>query len=240
MKNCISIASANNNLINYLGIELTQQLIAHKVEKNDLSLFKTILEKSSNILVIDDNFQSGVDSELAKLVLINPRLIIIYLSSVNSEIQRINFLKIGIERVIPKPVNNIEVMAHIEAVIKSIERNLVATSDNLDYVKQLDKNAWILVRKGCKLIAPNQVSVDLRLREYKLLNQLFLSPGEVICKNQLVEDIIGKNIYNSYEKLNKIISELRKKILANVNLALPIKTIHTIGYAFNSEAVIDG
>jgi DNA-binding response OmpR family regulator len=67
-----------------------------------------------------------------------------------------------------------------------------------------------------------------------------LFPGEVICKNQLVEDIIGKNIYNSYEKLNKIISELRKKILANVNLALPIKTIHTIGYAFNSEAVIDG
>jgi DNA-binding response OmpR family regulator len=131
-------------------------------------------------------------------------------------------------------------MAHIEAAIKSSRLNLVAKTDNLDYVKKLDQNTWILVTKGWKLIAPNQVSVDLTLREYKLLNQLFLSPGEVICKNHLVEDIIGKNIYNSYEKLNKIISELRKKILANVNLALPIKTIHTIGYAFNSEAVIDG
>jgi DNA-binding response OmpR family regulator len=76
------------------------------------------------------------------------------------------------------------------------------------------------------------------IREYKFLTQLFLSPNEIVCKTKLVELVIGKNIYNSDYKLNKVIAELRKKVLVNLYLQLPVKTIHTVGYAFDSEAVI--
>jgi DNA-binding response OmpR family regulator len=124
------------------------------------------------------------------------------------------------------------VLANIEAVIKLSKYKIEQNQDHLD------DNVWKLVRKGWKLIAPNQALVDLTVKEYTLLEQLFLNPGEPVLKNHLAEKVIGKNIYNANEKLNKLIAELRKKILVNLNLQLPVKTIHTVGYAFDSEAVI--
>ena len=78
METNVSIATRNNNLINYLEIELTQQRIAYKIEKDDLSLFKSVLKRDIDILVMDDNFRNGDENEVAKFLLINPRLIIIY------------------------------------------------------------------------------------------------------------------------------------------------------------------
>ncbi len=62
-----------------------------------------------------------------------------------------------------------------------------------------------------------------------------MNPGEQVLKNHLAEKAIGKNIYNANEKLNKLIAELRKKVLVNLKLRLPVKTIHRVGYAFDLE-----
>lgn len=232
MQKKITIASVNKYLIEYLGNELTHHPIVFRVEKNNLSLFTNILKDRPDILIIDDNFPNKDEQWLAKFLLINPDLIIVYLSSDSTENQRIQLLRTGVERVINKPVNNLEVLANIEAVIKLRTYKILQNQDHLD------GNVWKIVRKGWKLIAPNQASVDLTVKEYTLLEQLFLNPGEPVLKNHLAEKAIGKNIYNANEKLNKLIAELRKKILVNLKLRLPVKTIHTVGYAFDSEAVI--
>jgi DNA-binding response OmpR family regulator len=232
MQKKITMASVNKDLIEYLENELTHYPIVFRVEKNNLSLFKNILKDRPDILIIDDNFPNKDEQWLAKFLLINPDLIIIYLSSDSTENQIIQLLRTGVERVINKPVNNLEVLANIEAVIKLRTYKILQNQDHLD------GHVWKLVRKGWKLIAPNQVSVDLTIKEYTLLEQLFLNPGEPVLKNHLAEKAIGKNIYNANEKLNKLIAELRKKILVNLKLRLPVKTIHTVGYAFDSEAVI--
>lgn len=231
MKNKVTIASKNKELIDFLNFKLVSSSIACNVEEDSLSLFSTILTDCPDILVMDDDFQSNNQFQFAKFLLINPVLIIIYLISDSTENQRIRFLNEGVERIIIKPVNNAEVFANIEAVINLIKHK-VQNEHNLD------QNCWILIRKGWKLLAPNKNSMGLMIREYKFLTQLFLSPNEIVCKTKLAELVIGKNIYNSDHKLNKVIAELRKKVLVNLNLQLPVKTIHTVGYAFDSEAVI--
>jgi DNA-binding response OmpR family regulator len=109
---------------------------------------------------MDDNFLNEDEQGLAKFLLINSGLIIIYLSSDTAENQRIQLLKTGVDRVINKPVNNLEVLANIEVVIKLSTYQVAQNQDHLG------DNVWKLVRKGWKLIAPNQASVDLTFKEY--------------------------------------------------------------------------
>jgi DNA-binding response OmpR family regulator len=231
METKVTIASKNEELIDFLSFKFLSSGIACNVEEDSLSLFSTILNYCPDILIMDDNFQTNDQFYIAKFLLISPNLIIIYLLSESTENQRIRLLNEGVERIIIKPVSNAEVFANIETAINLIKHK-VQNEHNLD------QNCWILFRKGWKLLAPNKNSMELMIREYKFLTQLFLSPNEIVCKTKLVELVIGKNIYNSDYKLNKVIAELRKKVLVNLYLQLPVKTIHTVGYAFDSEAVI--
>lgn len=231
METKVTIASTNKELMDFLSFKFLSSGISCNVEEDSLSLFSTILTDCPDILVMDDNFHTNDQFHIAKFLLINPNLIIIYLLSDSTENQRIRLLNEGVERIIIKPVNNVEVFANIDKVI-----NLSKYKVQKEY--NLDENCWILIKKGWKLSAPNKNSMGLMIREYKLLTQLFLSPNEIVCKTKLAELVIGKNIYNSDYKLNKVIAELRKKVLVNLNLQLPVKTIHTVGYAFDSEAVI--
>jgi DNA-binding response OmpR family regulator len=89
-----------------------------------------------------------------------------------------------------------------------------------------------------QLIAPNNQAASLTAREYYFLRCLFEQPGELVNKTYLAEKVIGLGVYSAHEKLNKVITLLKKKIVHQLAIPLPIKTVHTLGYAFHADVAL--
>ena len=89
-----------------------------------------------------------------------------------------------------------------------------------------------------KLIAPNNRATSLTAREYYFLHCLFEQHGELVNKTYLAEKVIALGIYSAHEKLNKVITLLKKKIVHQLAIPLPIKTFHTQGYALHNDVAL--
>lgn len=91
----------------------------------------------------------------------------------------------------------------------------------------MDAKNWIL-------ISPNKKELPLTDREYRLLHILISAHGETVTKSEIVNQIIGKHVYNGNERLDLMLARLRKKALTIIEEDLPIKTAHSVGYAFTA------
>ena len=64
--------------------------------------------------------------------------------------------------------------------------------------------------------------------------------GETINKHYIAEKILGKYNQNGSRRMNLMMGRLRKKVLRVSKFELPIKTVHSIGYALSGIVIIEG
>jgi DNA-binding response OmpR family regulator len=70
------------------------------------------------------------------------------------------------------------------------------------------------------------------------MNCLIRAQGTVVSKQELISQILGPRAQNGSERLNLLVTRLRKKAGEGLSDPLPLKTAHQIGYAFTAPARI--
>jgi DNA-binding response OmpR family regulator len=60
--------------------------------------------------------------------------------------------------------------------------------------------------------------------------------GQGVTKQDLTDQIFGPRAQNGSERLNLLVTRLRKKASAALTEPLPLKTLHQIGYTFTAVA----
>ncbi|MBC5738187.1 response regulator transcription factor [Lawsonibacter faecis] len=153
---------------------------------------------------------------------------IIVLSAKAGLESRVNVLKLGADDFIPKPFDNAEVLARVEAQLRRYkqfsrpdgEGKSVYTCGNL----VLDRES-VTVTAGGK---PVQVTA----REFEILSLLMAHPKKVYTREQLYEQVWGGEFFGDDNTVNVHISNLRAK-LAKASDAEYIKTVWGIGFKMN-------
>jgi DNA-binding response OmpR family regulator len=136
-----------------------------------------------------------------------------------------------------KPVNLAELVANIDAVAKRLV--LSANRPILELPRPaLDHNTsqWHLNLQSWLLASPSGQTMQLTAREFALLHRLIKVQGQAVPKKELADEIFGQRIANAADRLNVLITRLRKKADVQLSDSLPIKTAHQIGYAFTAPA----
>ena len=136
---------------------------------------------------------------------------------------RVNVLRLGADDFIPKPFDNAEVLARVEAQLRrykqfsSADGNTVLTHGDL----KLD-------REGVSVTIGDE-PVALTARELEILKLLMEHPKKVFTRAQLYEQVWGGEYFGDDNTVNVHISNLRAK-LAKLSPAEYIKTVWGIGF----------
>ena len=204
---------------------------------DDHSLFRGMVNEEIDLLVID-HVSTDIDvKDIARYLVLNPELIIICIVDQDFDnARKVLYLDVGVDRILVNPVPSDFLRANIMASTRTCE---LCSDEPIRDLELNNEGVWILSVNGWELKAPSGKSLQLTAREFQLLNILALKPGETINKHFLAEKLLGEYNQNGGRKMTLLVARLRKKVIDNLGCALPITTVHSIGYACVSAMKIE-
>lgn len=153
---------------------------------------------------------------------------IIVLSAKAGLEDRVNVLRLGADDFIPKPFDNDEVLARVEAQLRRYKQFSAPGGGQVLRCGDLE-----LDREGIRVTAGGK-EIPLTAREFEILSLLMSHPRKVFTREQLYESAWGGEYMGDDNTVNVHISNLRSK-LSKVSDREYIKTVWGIGFKMNVE-----
>lgn len=184
---------------------------------------EVILNRDFLLIILDVNLPDGSGFELCKQIRASGETPVIFLTVCDDEVNTIMGLDLGADDYIAKPFRVRELISRINSVLRR-------------YNRQPGRKTEILI--GDIRINPDEAKVYknnqeiwLTALEYKLMLTLARHKGQVLTRNQLLEetwDLAGDFV--SDNTLTVYIKRLREKIEDDPRKPQIIKTVRGLGY----------
>ena len=183
-----------------------------------------IIEDQPDLVILDIMMpKMNVYKVCAKVREIGVTTPIIMLTAKSGEYDVEEGLDTGANDYLRKPFSTVELLARIRKLLKTGEH----TKTLLEFQElKIDLNA--------RKVTSKNLEIELTKQELDLLAFLVMNSGNIVTKNELLEEI-WEIIYPVEEDVNKVevyIGYLRKK-LKPFNLDNHIKTVRGFGYRWN-------
>ena len=136
---------------------------------------------------------------------------------------RVNVLRLGADDFIPKPFDNAEVLARVEAQLRRVQK-FSAPPERRQFVC----GDLVLDREEFSVTAGGE-PVVLTAREFEILALLMEYPKRVFTREQIYQHVWGEEYFGDDNTVNVHISNLRAK-LGRVSDREYIKTVWGIGF----------
>lgn len=153
---------------------------------------------------------------------------IIMLTAKGQEIDRVVGLEIGADDYVTKPFSPRELQARVKAVLRRMETEPDDKSENLYRSGGLEVN---FRQYECR---KNGNLVGLTTHEFELLKYLIRNKGQVINRDELLNEVWGKDVFVTPHTVDTHMANLRKKIEDDPSSPRFIKSIRGVGYKFIS------
>lgn len=150
---------------------------------------------------------------------------ILFLSAKSEEVDVVLGLELGADDFLRKPFGKHELLARVRAVLRRNEES--PTREIIEF------GPWRIHPK--RLIAQRgDTEVELTVREVKVLVLLSNRRGEVVTRDELLNECWGLEYFPESRTLDQHILNLRKKIEADPSRPTLIETVRGAGYRFPS------
>ncbi|QIW16127.1 DNA-binding response regulator [Pasteurellaceae bacterium RH1A] len=165
---------------------------------------------------------------------------VLMLSARDDEIDRVLGLELGADDYLPKPFNDRELVARIKAILRRTASTKSPLLDGLDSSSG-DKDNKQLQFGGVELHSGRQQATyqgkDLELTgtEFALLQMLIRNPGQILSRELLSLEILGKRLTPYDRAIDMHISNLRKKLPERDDNLPWFKTLRGRGYLLVTE-----
>jgi two-component system, OmpR family, phosphate regulon response regulator PhoB len=155
------------------------------------------------------------------------QLPIIMLTARGEETERVRGLATGADDYIVKPFSVPELLARIRALLRRTKPEQVAGVLSAGDI-ELDREKKRVTRAGR--------DVPLGPTEFRLLEFLMENPGRVFSREQLLDQVWGRDVYIDERTVDVHVGRLRKA-LNRGRATDPIRTVRGAGYALNDRFV---
>jgi two-component system alkaline phosphatase synthesis response regulator PhoP len=149
---------------------------------------------------------------------------IIMLTAKGEQIDKVIGLKTGADDYITKPFDILELTARIEAIFRRIGKQTNFNSELKIRDLEIDFLANCIRRNGEEM--------PLTQVESQLLKYFVHQEGNVLTREQIMEDVWGHDYLLSTRTIDTHVTHLRQKIEINPAQPRHIVTIHRVGYKF--------
>jgi len=181
-------------------------------------------------LAVLDYMLPGLNGfEVLRQIRGSSHLPVVMLTARGDDVNRIIGLQIGADDYLAKPFNPLELVARINAVLRrarfSVEERQAGEVVIVGDIK-MDRRTRTVSRGG--------EAVDLTVVEYSLLEKLLQAPGRILTREDLVKEVLHRELSPFDRSIDTHVSNLRKKLGHEVNGVERIKTVRGIGYIYAS------
>jgi len=200
------------------------------VHRGDTGL-KAALEKPF-ALVLLDVMLPGLDGfEVLRRLRASSSVSVLLLTARGDDVDRIVGLEIGADDYLSKPFNPRELLARVRAILR---RSTVAQGTQEQTLLRADA---LELNLASRTVLQNGKKVELTDVEFALLEALMRSPGKVVTREEISENVLGRKFHPFDRSLDMHVSRLRRKLSGKDATEELVKTIRGTGYqlAVNSN-----
>ncbi|MCG9697874.1 response regulator [Shewanella sp. Isolate11] len=182
------------------------------------------LEKDFNLILLDVMLPKLNGFEVLKALRNKKQTPVLMLTARGDEIDRVVGLEIGADDYLPKPFNDRELVARIKAIIRRTgQHNDEQQPGIIEFADiKLDPSRQ-------EVICQDQLLI-LTGTEFGLLYYMLQHSGEVLSKDSLSENVLGKKLMPFDRSLDMHLSNLRKKLPERIDGRPRVKTLRGKGY----------
>ncbi|MUL01042.1 response regulator [Aliivibrio fischeri] len=154
---------------------------------------------------------------------------VLMLTAKGEEIDRVIGLELGADDYLPKPFSDRELLARIRAILRRTQGK--TKESNSSSIKYQDIELFVGKQEAYR----NGELMELTGTEFGLLSQFIQKPGEIISKEDLSLEVLGKRLAPFDRAIDMHVSNLRKKLPPLSEGKPRIKTLRGRGYLFVEE-----
>jgi DNA-binding response OmpR family regulator len=149
---------------------------------------------------------------------------VMFLSAKSEEVDVVLGLELGADDFLRKPFGKHELLARVRAMLRRHEE---------------PRDGEVMISLGPWQIHPKQLSasrgderIELTVREVKLIALLAMRRGEVVTRDELLNECWGLEYFPESRTLDQHVLNLRKKIEADPSKPQLIETVRGAGYRY--------
>ena len=180
-------------------------------------------------LVVLDVMLPGLNGfEVLRRIRAESKIPVLMLTARGDDIDRIVGLEIGADDYLPKPFNPRELTARIRAILR---RTTAAAPLDQALEKRL-RVGDVELDSGTRAISRGGENVELTAVEFDLLEKLLRSAGQIVTREELSKQVLGRSSSPFDRSIDMHISNLRKKLGPRADATERIKTVRGVGYIY--------
>lgn len=162
------------------------------------------------------------------------RMGIIILTGSGDTVDKVVGLEVGADDYVAKPFEERELLARIRSVLR---RTMASTAVPGDTSIATFSN-YKLDFQAHTLMTGEGEMIDLTTHQFKLLSYLVHNANRVLSRDQIMDEIVGKDWSPTDRSVDVLVGKLRGKIESDPANPLLIKTIRGAGYKFTTSVTL--
>ncbi|AXQ97040.1 response regulator [Pseudoalteromonas piscicida] len=183
------------------------------------------LKKNFDLILLDVMLPEMDGFEVLKALRVQKMTPVIMLTAKGDDFDRIFGLELGADDYIPKPFNHRELLARVKAITRRVDHYKQHSQDDTFTIQQLRLDV------ASRSATVNGEVLSLTGTEYEVLHLLVRTAGEVVDKQTISRQVLGRPLVPYDRSIDMHVSNVRKKIAA-LSEHTYIKTIRSAGYIF--------
>jgi len=192
-------------------------------------------EESPELIVLDLMLPAKDGFEVTRTLRADPDLSaipILMLTARVDDVDKIVGLELGADDYVTKPFNPREVVARIRALLRRAQQ----ATDGQSAASHVVEAGGLSLDMDRRTLRVRGEPVELTRTEFNILEALMRSPGYVMPRDQLLEKAMGYAYEGLGRTLDTHVRNLRRKIEADPENPVYVKTVYGIGYRFMGGA----
>jgi len=219
-----------------LGLSEAEEICIDRVE-SEQELFEALSAIKYNVAIIDVSDAEGLNLNVIALLREQTSLGIIVVTVDTSQSKRIVSYESGADQFFTAPLDKLE----LTAAIRNLHNRLVVLAKpSASRAKVETSSHWILNKSSWCLISPDKNEVKLTSKEIKFLELLMSQVGESVMRQSLRKSLGYPTDDYGSRSIDSMVRRLRNKVNTQLNVPLPLQTVHAVGYCFSAPAQVLG
>lgn len=195
--------------------------------EDGVKALEAVRRKAPDLMLLDVMLPRVDGKEVCRAIRREYDFPIIMVSARTSEVDKVIGLEMGADDYISKPFSILELIARVRSAL----RRSSAEPRSKDILSGGD----IVLDRARHEVRVGDRTVELRPKEFSLLQVLMANKGRVLDRDTLLQKVWGEDEYIDHGTIDVHIRRLREKIEARPEKPAYVLTVRGVGYKFGPE-----
>ncbi len=171
-------------------------------------------------VVLDVGLPGPNGFEVLRLLRDESRVPVLMLTARGDDVDRIVGLELGADDYMPKPCNPRELAARIRAILRRVDGGASQRGATLTV-------SGIVLDPATRSVHRGSEALEMTSTEFNVLERLMRDAGQIVAKDALMRDALGRRLRPFDRAIDMHISSIRRKLGDDL-----VRTVRGLGYQF--------